>query len=85
MVQFYGLLSPIFVLGYGIAQGRRFNEYGFKSLLSWLRDEIRHVCPHGVAACLPPQVMKVSSKIKLAGSFFDDTVLRKKILRKYRV
>ena len=70
-VQLHGLLSPAFVLGCGIAQGRRFSVHVFNSLLSWLRDEIRRVCPHGVAAWLPPQVMKASSRIELAGSCCD--------------
>ena len=53
-VSVHGLLSPIFVLACGTAQGRRFSVHVFNSLLRWLADEVRQVLPVGCAAWLPP-------------------------------
>ena len=56
-----GLLSPIFVLGCGTAQGRRFSVQVFNSSLRWLRDEVERINPCGCAAWLPPFAARACS------------------------
>ena len=58
-ISLVGLLSPIFVLGCGAAQGRRFSVQVFNSLLRWLKDEVEKVQPRGCASGLPPFAAKL--------------------------
>ena len=70
-VHLHGLLSKVFILGCGIAQGRRFSVHVFNCLLSGLRDEVRRVLPNGVCAWLPKKVMRAVSSIDLADPSLD--------------
>ncbi|OLP92388.1 hypothetical protein AK812_SmicGene25805 [Symbiodinium microadriaticum] len=72
-VHLHGLLSQVFVLGCGIAQGRRFSVHVFNCLLSGLRNEVRRVLPDGVCAWLPRSVMRAVSCVDLAGPNLDYT------------
>ena len=55
-VQLHGLLSAIFTLGAGTAQGRRFSVHVFNSMLSWLAEEIKTAVPHGICLKAPVQL-----------------------------
>ena len=57
-VQLHGLLSEVFTLGCGIAQGRHFSVHVFNGLLSWLKVEIDKALPRGVRAWMPPQIAR---------------------------
>ena len=49
----HGLLSPVFKLCCGTAQGRKFSVAVFKSLLIWLSDEVYKIVPDGSISLLP--------------------------------
>ena len=72
-VHLHGLLSQVFVLGCGIAQGRRFSVHVFNCLLSGLQDEVRRVLPNGVCAWLPKNVMRAVSSVDLTDPSLDFT------------
>ena len=42
-ISLMGLLSPLFVLGCGKAQGRRFSDQVFNSFLRWLKEEVKKI------------------------------------------
>ena len=48
------LLSRVFRLGCGTAQGRRFTVHVFSGLLRWLFEEVHVSLPHGTKAWFPP-------------------------------
>eukprot|EP00438_Fugacium_kawagutii_P003600 Skav221608 [mRNA] locus=scaffold1698:941151:944102:- [translate_table: standard] len=52
-VQLHGLLSSVFILGCGTAQGRRFSVHVFNSMLKWLADAVQAQVPHGVCLTVP--------------------------------
>ena len=54
VVELHGLLSPIFILGCGTAQGRRFSTPIFNSLLRFFADALVRAVPGGTCALLPP-------------------------------
>ena len=53
-LQLHGVLSDVFVLGCGTAQGRRFSIHVFNGLLTWLPVELEAVVKHGSSTVLPP-------------------------------
>ena len=54
VVELHGLLSPIFMLGCGTAQGRSSSLPVFNSLLRSFADELAKAVPGGTCALLPP-------------------------------
>jgi hypothetical protein len=54
VVELHGLLSPIFILGCGTAQGWRFSTPIFNSLLRFFADALERAVPGGTCALLPP-------------------------------
>ncbi|CAE7195943.1 MOCOS [Symbiodinium sp. CCMP2592] len=69
--ELYTEAELVFVLGCGIAQGRRFSVHVFNCLLSGLRDEVRRVLPYGVCAWLPKNVMRAVSNVDLTDPSSD--------------
>ena len=57
-LQLHGLLSAVFILGVGTAQGRSFSIHAFNAMLKRLGDEIEIAVPGGVRASLPPFVLR---------------------------
>ena len=53
-IEVHGLMSALFVLTCGTAQGRTFSIQLFNGLLRWLPDEIEKVLAGGARASLPP-------------------------------
>ncbi|CAK0886329.1 unnamed protein product [Prorocentrum cordatum] len=50
----HGLLSPVFMLSRGTAQGRRFSVHAFNTQLRGLADDIAKVLPEGCSTIVPP-------------------------------
>jgi hypothetical protein len=57
-VHLHGLLSRLFTLGCGTAQGRRFSVHIFNGMLRWLYDEVERIIPGGTKALFQPAVAR---------------------------
>ena len=54
VVCLHGHLSPVFSLGQGTAQGRRFSSFLFNAFAVDLGDAMKRALPHGTCALWPP-------------------------------